>query len=221
MLTNSIETAVLPAAEFFPAHPFGGEWDAETGIDLNFRPNLTEWITAHSRLFIKLGLAAPTAFYLLSVLSTGTVEAGIPLDPDTQFNFPVEFGDGAFAGFLESCINKPVDTVGGLGMVGGVIGTLRLLIQIPGVWAQLTNIPEGQEVNYTSVLTRLGGLFYTNTLSEALQYARLPLLIAGTYWFNELAKYAPAEVAAMFKMTALVMAGVTFVSALEALDPFH
>lgn len=201
-------------------HPFGGEWDAET-VDFNFRPDLRKWITDHPGLFVKLGLAAPTAFYLLSVLSTGTVEAGTPLQPDTPFNFPVEFGDGALAGFLENCINKPVDSVEGLGMVGAVIGSLRLLLQIPGVWTQLTNVPDGQEVNYTSVLTRLGGLFYTNTLSEALQYARLPLLVAGTYWFNELAKYAPPEVSSMFKMTALVMAGVTFISTIEALDPFH
>ena len=93
--------------------------------------------------------------------------------------------------------------------------------QIPGAWSQLTRASEGQEVNYTAALTRLGGLFYSNTLQESLQWARVPLLVASTYWLNHMAEFAPPEVAGMFRMTALVMAGVTFISAVEAIDPFH
>lgn len=179
------------------------------------------WSMNHTGLLIKIGLAAPAAFTLLSMLSTGVVEAGVGTQSETSFHFPVELGDGALAGFMEKCINDPVDMTGGMAAIGGVIGTLRLLPQLPGAWGQLTRTPEGQAANYTAALTRLGGLFYSNTLQEGLQWARLPLFVSATYWFNELSMFAPAEVAPMFKATALVMAGVTFVSALEALDPFH
>ena len=201
------------------------------GIDFNemfsagamfsdIRDSARDWSFNHAGLLIKLGLAAPAALFLLSTFS-GTAKAGGLPQEGTQFNFPVEFGQGFLAGFLENCVNKPVDTTGSLAAIGGAIGTLRLLPQIPGAWAQLTRAAEGQEANYTAALTRLGGLFYSNTLQESLQWARVPLLVASTYWLNHLAEYAPPEAAGMFRMTALVMAGVTFVSTLEAIDPFH
>jgi len=205
--------------------------DILSGVDFNkmfsagevlgdIRDSAKDWSFNHADLLIKLGLAAPVALFLLSTFS-GTAKAdGLP-QTGTQFNFPVEFGQGALAGFLENCVNKPVDTTGSLAVIGGVIGTLRLLPQLPGAWAQLTRAPEGQEANYTAALTRLGGLFYSNTLQESLQWARVPLLVASTYWLNHMAEFAPPEVAGMFRMTALVMAGVTFVSTLEAIDPFH
>jgi hypothetical protein len=179
-----------------------------------------DWSFRHLNLLTKLGLAAPAALFLLSSFSGNAEASGLP-QGNNPFIFPVEFGRGAFAGFLENCVNKPVDTTGLLSVIGGVIGTLRLLPQVSGAWAQLTKAPEGQDANYTAALTRLGGLFYTNTLQESLQYARIPLLVSSTYWLNHMAEFAPAEIAGMFRMTALVMAGVTFVSTLEAVDPFH
>lgn len=179
------------------------------------------WSMNHAGLLIKIGLAAPAALTILSILSTGVAEAGSGAQTGNHFNFPVELGDGALAGFMERSINDPVDMTGGMAAIGGVIGTLRLLPQLPGAWGQLTRAPEGQPANYTAALTRLGGLFYSNTLQEGLQWARLPLLVSATYWFNELSMFTPPEQAQMFKAAALVMAGVTFVSALEAIDPFH
>lgn len=151
------------------------------------------WSMNHAGLLIKIGLAAPAAFSLLSMLSTGVAEARVGTQPDTPFHFPVELGDGALANFMENCINDPVDMTGGMAAIGGVIGTLRLIPQLPGAWGQLTRAPEGQPANYTAALTRLGGLFYSNTLQEGLQWARLPLLVSATYWFNELSMFAPPE----------------------------
>lgn len=180
-----------------------------------------KWLMEHAGLFVKIGLAVPAAFAILSTLSTGVAEARTGAQSDIPFHFPVELGNGALAGFMESSINDPVDMTGAMAGIGGVIGTVRLLPQLPGAWSQLTRVAEGQDVNYTAALTRLGALFYSNTLQEGLQWARLPLLISATYWFNELSMFAPPEVAQMFKAAALVMAGVTFVSAIEAIDPFH
>lgn len=205
--------------------------DILSGVDFNkmfsagamfgdIRDSARDWSFNHADSLIKLGLATPAALFLLSTFS-GIVKADSLSQESAQFNFPVELGDGALASFMELSINDPVDMTGGMAAIGGVIGTLRLLPQLPGVWAQLTRVPEGQEANYTAALTRLGGLFYSNTLQEGLQWARLPLLISATYWFNELSMFAPPEVSPMFKSAALVMAGVTFVSALEAIDPFH
>lgn len=205
--------------------------DVLSGVDFNqmfsaravlgdIRDSARDWSFDHANILIKLGLATPAALFLLSTLSGIAKADSLPQD-GSQFNFPVEFGQGAFAGFLENCVNKTVDTTGSLAFIGGAIGTLRLLPQIPGVWAQLTRTPDGQEANYTAALTRLGGLFYSNTLQESLQWARVPMLISSTYWLNHMAEFAPPEVAGMFRMTALVMAGVTFVSTLEAIDPFH
>lgn len=205
--------------------------DILSGVDFNkmfsagamfddIRDSARDWTFNHADLLIKLGFAAPAALFLLSTFS-GTAKAGGLSQEGTQFNFPVEFGQGYLAGFLENCVNKPVDSTGSLAFIGGAIGTLRLLPQIPGAWAQLTRASEGQEANYTAALTGLGGLFYSNTLQESLQWARLPLLVSSTYWLNHMAEFAPLEVAGMFRMTALVMAGVTFISAFEAIDPFH
>lgn len=183
--------------------------------------DIENWSMRNARLLIKIGFAVPAAFAILSMLSTGVAEAGTGAQPDIPFHFPVELGSGALAGFMENSINDPVDMTGAMAAIGGIIGTVRLLPQIPGAWGQLTRVDEGQVANYTAALTRLGGLFYSNTLQEALQWARLPLLISATYWFNELSMFAPQEVAQMFKAAALVMAGVTFVSSIEAIDPFH
>jgi hypothetical protein len=175
-MTQTPETAaVLPAS----IHPSGAV-DALAGVNLNpmfsagkilgdIRDGVEDWSFSHAGLLTKVGLAAFAALPLLSVLSTGVAEAGTSNQSDTSFHFPVELGDGALAGFMEKCINDPVDMTGGMAAIGGVIGTLRLLPQLPGAWGQLTRTPEGQPPNYTAAMTRLGGLFYSNTLQEGLQ----------------------------------------------------
>lgn len=209
----SNETAALS----LPAHSFGADLDDSVNFSLP-ELNLSQ--------VVKFSLAIPAAVGILSLLSTGSAEAGSAagnfLQEGIPFNFPVELGNGAIAGFLEASINSTIDSVGGMAAIGGVIGTIRLMLQAPGIWNQLTSArQEGQAVNYSAALMRFGGLFYQNTVSEAKQWALLPLLVAGTYWFNEMASFAPAEISSMFRMTALFMAGATFLSTIEALDPFR
>lgn len=214
------------AALLLPAYSFGGDLDDNVSLSFSLPDvslnGLKQFALAHPREVMKFGLAIPAAVGLLYLLSTGSAEAGSLPQGDNPFNFPVELGDGALSGFLETSINSPVDSAAGMGVVGGLIGTIRLILQAPGIWNQLTAArKEGQAINYSAVLTRMGGLFWQNTVSEGMQWARLPLLIAATYWFNEMASYAPSEIASMFRMTALIMAGVTLVSTIEALDPFR
>jgi len=115
--------------------------DMLAGVDFNqmfstgkvlgdIRDSATDWSSDHADLLIKLGLAAPAALFLLSTFSGMAKAGGLPQE-GTQFNFPVEFGQGAFAGFLENCVNNSVDTTASLAVIGGVIGTLRLLPQLP------------------------------------------------------------------------------------------
>lgn len=228
-ILSSEVPAVESAALLFSARSFGGDLDDSVNLgfplpDLSFN-GLKQFALEHPREVMKFGLAIPAAVGLLSLLS-GSAEAGAAAGSFHQegvpFNFPVEFGSGAAAGFLETSINSTVDSAAGMGAIGGLIGTTRLILQAPGIFNQLTAArKEGQAINYGAVLTRMGGLFWQNTVSEGMQWARLPLLIAATYWFNEMSSYAPQEVASMFRMTALIMAGVTFVSTIEALDPFR
>lgn len=136
------------------------------------------------------------------------------------FTFPIEIGQGLIPTFIENCVNKPIDMMASMGIVGGIIGAIRLGFQIPAINRQLKANSEN-EINYTAVASKIGGLFYSTIAQEGLQWVRVPMLIATSYWLTQLADMAPADLTPMFRTLALISQGITFMSAIEALNPFQ
>lgn len=171
--------------------------------------------------FMKLCVAVPAAIWSVGMLANSALASGLSESSGNEF-WPIDLGDSSFARFLSNAVNHPIDSIGQLAATGAVIGGIRMALQLPVIMAQLgEQRQKGIEVNPAAVLRQIGGLLYSTILSESAQYARMPILIAAVYWMNSLSEVVPQQFQGELKMAALVAAGVTFWSAIEALNPLQ
>ncbi|MDO8488134.1 MAG: hypothetical protein Q7S31_02360 [bacterium] len=197
-----------------------------------FDPTTPEWgvnvnVNARdvwNRVKVPLKVAAITlAVGMMGLATAQTAEAsGISL-PFLQTGgplWPVELGDNYFTNLIEFAINNPVDSMLKMASIGGVIGSVRLLTQLPTLWRQVTARPEGQNVNYTAALTRLGSAIFSTTISEGMQWARLPTMIFASYAMLSLSDMVSPELGGQLRIAALATGMLTLGSAIEAVNPF-
>lgn len=112
--TPETAAAAFPADEFFPAHPFGGEWD-QTGVDANVNFPITKW---HA-------LGALGSASLILAACSGTAET--PSEPSPGLFSSVA---QSVAKNIEFLVQNPLEAFVTLTLSGATYGAVQFGLDI-------------------------------------------------------------------------------------------